>query len=52
MGKGSKQRPLKIPRKQFEENWDKIFGTKRHIAEEILQGLEDIKNGKANQSKH
>lgn len=25
MGKGSKQRPLKVDRKQFENNWDKIF---------------------------
>ena len=25
MGKGSKQRPLTVDRKQFENNWDKIF---------------------------
>lgn len=43
MGKGSKQRPLKVPRKQFEDNWDKIFGTKRNISEEILEGLDHIK---------
>ena len=24
-GKGSKPRPLSVPRKQFEDNWDKIF---------------------------
>lgn len=25
MGKGSKQRPLGIPKERFNENWDKIF---------------------------
>ena len=28
MGKGSKQRPLSVPKKQFDENWDKIFKRK------------------------
>ena len=28
MGKGSKPRPVSIPRKQFEDNWDKIFNNK------------------------
>jgi hypothetical protein len=28
MGKGSKQRPLGVPKKQFNENWDKIFKRK------------------------
>jgi hypothetical protein len=28
-GKGSKPRPLSIPRKKFEENWDRIFGKKK-----------------------
>ena len=28
-GKGSKPRPLSIPRKRFEENWDRIFGKKK-----------------------
>jgi stalled ribosome alternative rescue factor ArfA len=27
-GKGSHQRPAKVPKKQFEANWDKIFGKK------------------------
>jgi len=27
-GKGSKQRPLKIDRAQFDKNWDSIFGKK------------------------
>ena len=25
MSKGSRQRPLKVSQKEFEENWDKIF---------------------------
>jgi hypothetical protein len=28
-GKGSKPRPLSIPRKQFDDNWERIFGKKR-----------------------
>jgi hypothetical protein len=28
MGKGSKPRPIQ-DRKQFEDNWDKIFGKKK-----------------------
>lgn len=28
-GKGSKPRPLSVPRKQFDDNWEKIFGKKR-----------------------
>lgn len=28
-GKGSKQRPTQVPRKQFEDNWDKIFKKKQ-----------------------
>lgn len=31
-GKGSKPRPLSIPRKQFEDNWDRIFNQKKKIA--------------------
>jgi len=27
-GKGSKPRPLSVPRKQFDENWERIFGKK------------------------
>ena len=27
-GKGSKPRPLSVPRKKFESNWDAIFGKK------------------------
>ena len=28
-GKGSKPRPLSVPRKQFDDNWDRIFGNKQ-----------------------
>ena len=28
-GKGSKPRPLSVPRKKFESNWDAIFGKKK-----------------------
>jgi len=28
-GKGSKPRPLSVPRKQFEENWERIFEKKK-----------------------
>jgi hypothetical protein len=28
-GKGSKPRPLSIPRKKFEDNWERIFGQKK-----------------------
>ena len=28
-GKGSKPRPLSVPRKQFDENWELIFGKKK-----------------------
>lgn len=28
MSKGSARRPIQIPRSEFEENWDAIFGKK------------------------
>ena len=28
MGKGSTPRPFEVPRDQFRDNWDKIFGKK------------------------
>lgn len=27
-GKGSKQRPISVPKKQFDDNWEKAFGKK------------------------
>ena len=32
-GKGSKPRPLSVPRKQFDDNWDNIFGKKEKMCE-------------------
>ncbi len=29
MSKGSKRRPMKVPYKRFEEDWDRIFGSKK-----------------------
>ena len=29
MGKGDQRRPMKVPQKKYEENWDKIFGKKK-----------------------
>ncbi len=29
MGKGSNPRPFEIPRDQFRDNWDAIFGKKK-----------------------
>ena len=29
MGKGSTQRPIKVPKKQYDENWDRIFKKKK-----------------------
>ena len=28
MSKGSKPRPVEVPRDQFRDNWDRIFGKK------------------------
>ena len=28
MGKGSTPRPIEIPKDQYRDNWDKIFGNK------------------------
>ena len=30
-GKGSKPRPLSVPRKQFDDNWERIFGEKKKV---------------------
>lgn len=29
MGKGSTPRPIEIPKDQYRDNWDKIFGKKK-----------------------
>jgi len=28
MSKGSNQRPIKVPKEQYEKNWERIFGKK------------------------
>ena len=28
-GKGSRPRPLSVPREKFDQNWDSIFGKKK-----------------------
>jgi len=37
-GKGSKPRPLSVPRKQFDDNWDRIFGKKREEKKQPVAG--------------
>jgi len=37
-GKGSKPRPLSVPRKQFDENWERIFGKKSREKKKIIAG--------------
>jgi hypothetical protein len=32
MGKGSTPRPFEVPKDQFRDNWDKIFGKKDKAA--------------------
>jgi hypothetical protein len=34
MSKGSKPRPIEIARKEFEENWERIFGNKDKSTDE------------------
>ena len=29
MSKGSRQRPMSVPKEKFESNWDAIFGKKK-----------------------
>ncbi len=33
-GKGSGRRPLGVPKKQFDDNWDKIFGKEEEDEED------------------
>ena len=43
MGKGSNPRPFDIPREEFRNNWDKIFGRKESKTNQ------DDKEDKSNQ---
>ena len=38
-GKGSKPRPLSVPRKQFDDNWERIFGKKKEKKPTTLKAL-------------
>jgi hypothetical protein len=45
-GKGDQQRPLTIPKEQFEANWNAIFKKPNPLADKILKQVEEaIKNG-------
>ena len=41
-GKGDKQRPLSVPKEQFEANWDAIFkkAVGEHLVKEAFKGDE------------
>jgi hypothetical protein len=45
-GKGDRKRPLVIPEKQFNANWDSIFGNKpTPLADKVVKQIEEaIKN--------
>ena len=49
MGKGSNPRPFEIPRDEFRDNWDKIFGKK--TAKEDKPSNPDKKDAKYNDNK-
>jgi hypothetical protein len=34
MSKGSRQRPLSVPKEKFKQNWDMIFGKKKPAEKE------------------
>lgn len=38
-GKGDRQRPLGVPKEQFESNWDAIFG-KNKLADKVVKQIE------------
>lgn len=37
-GKGSNPRPISVPRKQFDENWERIFGKKKKEGQQKTAG--------------
>jgi hypothetical protein len=37
-GKGSKPRPISVPRKQFDENWERIFEKKKKEGQQKTAG--------------
>jgi len=46
MGKGSRARPIEIPKEQFSSNWDKIFGKKDVKEEKKSQQSDESKKNK------
>ena len=38
-GKGSKPRHLSVPRKQFDDNWERIFGKKKKSDKERINKI-------------
>lgn len=45
VGKGDKPRSMKIPRKEFEDRWDKIFGHKGLSKDIFKDKKEETKSG-------
>lgn len=46
-GKGDRQRPLTVPKEQFESNWDAIFKKPSKLTEKIVKQVEQsIKENK------
>ncbi len=42
-GKGSKPRPYSVPKKTFDNNWDKMFGKKKKQEDKNKQAKEETK---------
>ena len=40
-GKGDRQRPLTVPKEQFESNWDAIFKKPSKLTEKIVKQVEE-----------
>lgn len=49
MSKGSNPRPFQVPREEFRNNWDKIFGNKKSPADKPKDP--DKKDAKYNDNK-
>lgn len=51
-GKGSKPRPLSIPRAEFEDNWDRIFGRKDTSVPSVQTNTDTQTQPKKKERKH
>ena len=40
-GKGDKQRPLSVPMKQFDNNWDAIFNKNKQLQEKLEESIQE-----------